>query len=583
VQNTAYLCGLVAMHKAFAGDYSPESKHSYLPHLTGLLGGSLADDKLLAMGIKTEFKTKEVGAVLSWGMDVSSTMGDVGAVYGGIKGTHYALNSRVGLGALQKLGLARVAAVPNWSLRVGGRALGVVYAPLAGYSYTANGAFIHEKGNAAVYKSAIGAPLEGAIAGGLVGGPFAPVTAVGGAVLSTGAAVYGSFSALDDVLEDNKRMAIEGGVKRTLRRGEQGWIKGEAEPDNAMTEVAQTYIDKLAKADFMRRVVEMKRRNELGSDFPIYADKWEENWENIDAVMSEVSDYKNGAKYWFGAPLDDLTSSERRGVSAIYDYVFENKEGTQKAAETLYQRSFLIEQRDTDTTTAWQAFWHTEEGGAKILITDEITRLGNEFAAKFEAREKRLKEANPLSTSTIEARRKLVDDEVGFLKSSFPLMVTILQEETSRNRIENATTPTDSRGNDAGESVLMTSTAVGEILGLHQSQNELAAELQELMNDVKDPAFQASFLESINDEYDRETLRRHFAAKEERHILSEEQLNPLLLQAYENMHTKLAEETIELGSAEREPTIDDVRLPKIEVSRPSGDSVPGLVGEAGRE
>lgn len=576
VQNTAYLTGLVAMHKALAGDYRPESKHSPLPHLTNLIAGDLADDKLLALGIKTEYTTEEVGVVASWGMDVSASMGDIGAVYGGIKGTHYALNSRAGLATLQRLGLSRVAAVPNWSLRVGGRALGVAYAPLAGYSYTANGAFIHEKGDARLVGRAIGAPLEGAVAGGLVGGPFAPVTAAGGAIISTGAAIYGSFSALDDVLEDNKRLAIEGGIKRTLQRGEQGWIKGDSEPDNPMTPTAEAYIEKLAKADFMRRIIEMKRQGKLGRDFPIYANKWEENWENVDEVLGEIRDYRNKKGYWLGAPLDDLSSSEQRGVSAIYDYVFENKEGTQQAAEKLYRRSFLVEYRDTDTTTAWQAFWHTKYDTGKILITDEVSELGEDFEKRFKAREEALVGADPHAPSTIEARGKLIEEEVDYLRKRFPLMVNIVQDKEFRNQLEVRTTRVGANGNRVGTSALMTSSAIQEILGLQQSQQEIANEMQQLYAATQDPAFQKTLIDALTDDFDKETLRRHFAAKDERYVLSQEQLTPLLLKAYEGLEQRLENETIEIDPEKSDETLKDIKMPKIELSEPPVESVPGL-------
>jgi hypothetical protein len=539
VQNTAYLAGLVGLHKALVGDYSEEAKHSATPSLIRrFFQDSLSDD--YNPGIATSLRTRDTGVIGGWAMDTTSTVGDVGMLYGGLKGGDLLLNSsRAGLIRTTAAGRL-LAGTPGTILKFGGRGLAIAYAPIAGYGYTANGEFIH-KDSAWDDTKLAGAPIEGAIAGALVGGPFAPITAAGGAVISTGTAVYGTFTALGNVIEQNKMSAEEHGVRLTLERAEQGGLKGSGEPDNRITEPAKRYIDRLAKSDFIRRAMEWNRQN--GGDLPFYSDNWAENWENVEDVLTQVRDHRAGRSYWFGSPLSRFSETERQALSEIYQYVFEDPKGTQHAATQAYQRAYLIESRDTSTVGAWGQFWGSDKDeSGRIMQVDQFRRLGDDFAAQFGSREEALKTL-PDSDAKQEKRRQLLSDELQFLQQRFPDIARFIafrdpwNTPTHLNELESTTEPRGPDGRANGPSVIVHSLAIGEMQQQMQRGEEMAQFYADLENALQDPKFQKRVLESLPEEPaaagqagPRERMRLYFAGTGD---LSDTELNKYLSMSFE--------------------------------------------------
>jgi hypothetical protein len=461
-KGTGYTAALIGIHKYCSGGYDPDAKHSYLP---SLLRGSEFHKKLEALGYDTTQTTEEMGGMLpAFTADVASAGGDLGLIYGTAKGSQFAV---WGTGKLVQGGgtfaASRLPTLGAWTARGGtglvatsrgmgmfirgaGKVAGLAYAPYAGYSYYADGAFIDDPdGDLGRVTGTIG---EGFLAGCMVGGPWGGVA---GATLSTIGAFKGSMDALDGVIESGRKQGEYAGVKLTLRRGMEGWRLPSGQR-NRMTSEAREYISQVAKSQFIQDAIDIRRKYGNTDEIPFSDSSWSSNFDEYDDFAERVADEANGVKYYTDyllwesdrySPLADVPSGARAELVAAYRKAFVGDSSTQSSLTELYETSWQATsfsgikkigsggEYEDRRLSAWQTFWGEDmEYSSKIVVNDNMQDLATAYhEAGFAEREQDLRRrlANGSMTYDDPAIAQLVAEERAFIEAKFPNLINSYQ------------------------------------------------------------------------------------------------------------------------------------------------------------
>ncbi len=372
-------------------DYSPETRHTAMPHLIIALNRHLGDWAVEDLGQGNSTSDLTVGGAIatetiSGALDTGIILGGGTAVLKGgqlgVSAASWVAHTRYAMPLTNWVAGTRVAGVANSQLSKAahllksplfGSSLSAVGAGYGGYKAFSEGQFL-DMNQRQINLTATGYVSAGALGGAICGGPVgAGIGAVGGAV----GELYGvsaGLASLDKKIADSW---VRKGAKETLERGIYGLTKSEEfasgedlfEGYNALREGEKDVVDHFAlmkllpsilgensnySPDEIRRLGLLRAGEQASDKDKERVDK--QNWARINKLV-----YEDGLKK-LGPHITSKVLGTLEGLKLDYT--------------ELYMRSYKKEYQNVDPQSTWSGMlWGATSEKYSTNITDDLSTL----------------------------------------------------------------------------------------------------------------------------------------------------------------------------------------------------------------